>query len=139
MTKNHNNFLNFAFHIAEKNLGKTKLNPSVGSVVVKNGEVISSAITSLNGRPHSEFNALNNLKNCSGATLYTTLEPCTHKGKTPPCVSIIIKKNTMGLHPNILQSNFAFLYKNLSIFWPIIVIIYNQTTEYLSSFHTIHR
>ena len=92
MTKNHNNFLNFAFHIAEKNLGKTKLNPSVGSVVVKNGEVISSAITSLNGRPHSEFNALNNLKNCSGATLYTTLEPCTHKGKTPPCVSIIIKK-----------------------------------------------
>ena len=92
MTKNHNNFLNFAFHIAEKNLGKTKLNPSVGSVVVKNGEVISSAVTSQNGRPHSEFNALNNLKNCSGASLYTTLEPCTHKGKTPPCVSIIIKK-----------------------------------------------
>ena len=44
MTKNHNNFLNFAFHIAEKNLGKTKLNPSVGSVGVKNGKVISSAI-----------------------------------------------------------------------------------------------
>ena len=92
MIKNHNNFLNFAFHLAEINLGKTKLNPSVGSVVVKNGQIISSAVTSLNGRPHSEFNSLNKLKKCSGATLYTTLEPCVHKGKTPPCVSIIIKK-----------------------------------------------
>ena len=92
MIKNHNNFLNFAFHLAEINLGKTKLNPSVGSVVVKNGEIISSAVTSPNGRPHSEFNSLNKLKKCSGATLYTTLEPCVHKGKTPPCVSIIIKK-----------------------------------------------
>ena len=92
MTKNHKSFLNYAFHLAEKNLGKTKLNPSVGSVVVQNGEIISSAVTSYKGRPHSEFNALNKLKNCSGASLYTTLEPCTHKGKTPPCVNIIIKK-----------------------------------------------
>ena len=92
MTKNHNYYLDLAFQIAEKNLGKTKLNPSVGSVVVKNNTVISSGVTSFNGRPHSEFNALNNLKNCSGASLYTTLEPCTHYGKTPPCVNIIIKK-----------------------------------------------
>ena len=98
MTKNHKNFLNFAFHLAEKNLGKTKLNPSVGSVVVQNGEIISSAVTSQNGRPHSEFNALNKLKNCSGASLYTTLEPCTHKGKTPPCVNIIIKKKIKDVY-----------------------------------------
>ena len=93
MTTNHNYYLDLAFQLAEKNLGQTKLNPSVGTVVVKNNTVISSAVTSYNGRPHSEFNALNNLKNCSGATLYTTLEPCTHNGKTPPCVNIIIKKN----------------------------------------------
>ncbi len=92
MTKNHNYYLNLAFHLAERNLGKTKLNPSVGTVIVKENAIISSGVTSLNGRPHSEFNALNNLKNCSGATLYTTLEPCTHYGKTPPCVNIIIKK-----------------------------------------------
>ena len=92
MTINHNYYLDLAFKLAEINLGKTKLNPSVGSVVVKNGTVISSGVTSLNGRPHSEFNALNNVKNCSGASLYTTLEPCTHYGKTPPCVNIIIKK-----------------------------------------------
>ena len=92
MTKNHNHYLDLAFHLAEKNLGRTRLNPSVGTVIVKNGAVISSGVTSLQGRPHSEFNALNNSKNCRGATLYTTLEPCTHQGKTPPCTNIIIKK-----------------------------------------------
>jgi diaminohydroxyphosphoribosylaminopyrimidine deaminase / 5-amino-6-(5-phosphoribosylamino)uracil reductase len=98
MTKNHNQYLELAFHIAEKNLGKTKLNPSVGSVVVKNGTVISSGVTSYKGRPHSEFNALNTVKNFSGASLYTTLEPCTHQGKTPPCVNIIIKKKIKNVY-----------------------------------------
>ena len=92
MTINHNYYINLAFQIAEKNLGQTRLNPSVGTVIVKNNTVISSAATSYNGRPHSEFNALNNLKNCAGATLYTTLEPCTHYGETPPCTKIIIEK-----------------------------------------------
>ncbi len=92
MTKNHNYFLDLAFHLAEKNLGKTGLNPTVGTVIVKNNTVISSGVTSISGRPHSEFNALKHLKNCSGASLYTTLEPCTHYGITPPCVNIIIRK-----------------------------------------------
>ena len=92
MTINHNHFLDLAFHLAEKNLGQTKLNPSVGTVIVESGSVISSGVTSFQGRPHSEFNALKNLKNCSGASLYSTLEPCTHYGKTPPCINIIIKK-----------------------------------------------
>tara|TARA_Y100000768_G_scaffold382454_1_gene362805 strand:- start:3156 stop:4220 length:1065 start_codon:yes stop_codon:yes gene_type:complete len=98
MITNHNHYLDLAFHLAEQNLGQTKLNPSVGSVVVKNGAVISTGVTSLNGRPHSEFNALNKLKNCSGASLYTTLEPCTHYGKTPPCVNIIIKKKIKNVY-----------------------------------------
>ena len=92
MTKNHNYFIDLAFQIAEKNLGRTGLNPSVGTIIVKNDSVISSAVTSYNGRPHSEFNALKNLKECKGASLYTTLEPCTHYGKTQPCINIIIKK-----------------------------------------------
>ena len=92
MTTNHNYYIDLAFQEAEKNLGRTRLNPSVGTVVVKNDAVISSAVTSYNGRPHSEFNALNKLNNCTGASLYTTLEPCTHSAKTPPCVNIIIKK-----------------------------------------------
>ena len=92
MTINHKFFLNLAFQIAERNLGKTGQNPSVGSIVVKNDTVISSGVTSINGRPHAEFNALNKVKNTEGSTLYTTLEPCIHRGKTPPCVNIIIKK-----------------------------------------------
>ena len=98
MTINHNYYLDLAFQLAEQNLGKTKLNPSVGSIVVKNNTVISSGVTSLNGRPHSEYNALSKIKNCSGASLYTTLEPCTHHGKTPPCVNIIIKKKIKNVY-----------------------------------------
>ena len=98
MIKNHNYYLNLAFQLAEKNLGHTKLNPSVGSIIVKNGIVISTGVTSINGRPHSEFNALNNLKNCAGATLYSTLEPCSHYGRTPPCVNIIIKKKIKNVY-----------------------------------------
>ena len=92
MTTNHNYYLDLAFQLAEKNLGRTGLNPSVGTIVVKNDTVISSGYTSINGRPHAEFNALHKIKNSEGATLYTTLEPCTHHGKTPPCVDIIKKK-----------------------------------------------
>ena len=107
MTTNHKFFLNLAFQIAEINLGKTGKNPSVGSIVVKNNTVISSGVTSINGRPHAEFNALNKVKNTSGSTLYTSLEPCIHQGKTPPCTDIIIKKKLKmffkGLRIQILE------------------------------------
>ena len=92
MTKNHNYYLDLAYQLAEQNLGKTGLNPSVGAIVVKDDSVISSGITSFRGRPHAEFNALSKLKNCAGASLYTSLEPCVHYGKTPPCTKIITKK-----------------------------------------------
>ncbi len=92
MTTNHKFFLNLAFQLAEKNLGQTGLNPSVGSIVVTNNTVISSGVTSTNGRPHAEYNALNKVKNITGSILYTSLEPCIHHGKTPPCTDIIIKK-----------------------------------------------
>ena len=59
MKTNHSNFLKLAFNIAKINLGKTRTNPSVGCVIVKDNSVISSGYTSLNGRPHAEFNALN--------------------------------------------------------------------------------
>ena len=98
MTTNHKFFLNLAFQIAEKNLGKTGQNPSVGSIVVKNNTVISSGVTSINGRPHAEFNALKKVKNTAGSTLYTSLEPCIHRGKTPPCTDIIIKKKIRNVY-----------------------------------------
>lgn len=92
MKKNHNFFSNLAFNIAENNLGKTKNNPSVGCIIVRNDSVIGSAATSVGGRPHAEFNALNNKIDYRGSDMYVTLEPCTHYGLTPPCTNIIKKK-----------------------------------------------
>ena len=92
MKINRNFYLNLAFNLAEKNLGKTGKNPSVGCIIVKNNSVISSAVTSINGRPHAEFNALNKKINFKNSDLYVTLEPCTHFGLTPPCTNIIKKK-----------------------------------------------
>ena len=85
-------FLFLAFEQAKINLGSTKKNPSVGCIIEKDGAVISSGHTSLNGRPHAEYNALNKRKNFKNANLYVTLEPCSHYGVTPPCTNMIIKK-----------------------------------------------
>ena len=92
MKKNHDKYLKLAFENAKVNLGKTKMNPSVGCIVVKKDTVISSGRTSISGRPHAEFNALNKKKNFKYSDLYLTMEPCTHHGLTPPCTDLIIKK-----------------------------------------------
>ena len=100
MKINHNFFSNLAFQIAEENLGKTKTNPSVGCVAVKGNTVISSGCTSINGRPHAEFNTLNKQKNFKGSSLYVTLEPCSHYGLTPPCTKIIKKRKIKKVYFN---------------------------------------
>ena len=92
MKINHNYFARLAFNLAESHLGKTNQNPSVGCVVVKNKSIISSGVTSINGRPHAEFNALNKDLDFENSHLYVTLEPCSHHGFTPPCTDIIKKK-----------------------------------------------
>ncbi len=96
MSKNQNiienKLMRLAFQKAYEHLGSTKENPSVGCVVARNDSIISSGATSINGRPHAEINALKRKKNFTGSTIYVTLEPCTHYGKTSPCVSTILKK-----------------------------------------------
>ena len=98
MKQNHNFFSNLAFDIAANNVGSTKENPSVGCVIVKNNTVISSGVTSINGRPHAEYNALNRNLNFKGADMYITLEPCTHYGQTPPCTNLIKKKRIKNVY-----------------------------------------
>jgi len=90
---NHSFFMRLALTQAQKNLGNTKENPSVGCVITKNHSVISLGCTSINGRPHAEQNAINlSRTNLKDSELYVTLEPCSHYGKTPPCTKSIMQK-----------------------------------------------
>ena len=97
MKRNHNFFSNLVFNLAENHLGNTKNNPTVGCVIVKNNSVISSGITSINGRPHAEYNALKKNLDFKDSDMYVTLEPCTHYGLTPPCTNIIKKKKILKM------------------------------------------
>jgi len=85
-------YMDLAINLAKDRIGLTGLNPSVGCLIVKNDEIISTGQTGINGRPHAEYNATKNKKKkIYGSTLYATMEPCTHHGLTPPCTSQIIK------------------------------------------------
>ena len=89
---NHKFFMELALAQAQKNLGNTKENPSVGCVLVKNGYLITAGHTGEGGRPHAEQNAISSSKiSPQKSNLYVTLEPCSHYGQTPPCVQLIIK------------------------------------------------
>ena len=85
-------FMDLALDLARSNEGLTGTNPSVGCIIVKHDKIISIGQTSYNGRPHAEVNAIkNSIENLNDATMYVTLEPCSHHGVTPPCTSSIIK------------------------------------------------
>jgi len=85
-------YMEIALDLAKSRHGQTGSNPSVGCVIVKNNKIISIGQTSFNGRPHAEFNAIkNSFEDLKGSKMYVTLEPCVHRGLTPPCTDSIIK------------------------------------------------
>ena len=85
-------FMTLAFALGRRNLGRTWPNPAVGAVIVKDNILVGRGWTQPGGRPHAEIEALRHAKKAAqGATLYVTLEPCSHHGKTPPCADAIIK------------------------------------------------
>src|SRR4051812_606454 len=85
-------FMQLALALGRRGLGRTAPNPAVGAVVVKDGVILGRGWTQPGGRPHAETEALKRAgKEAKGATLYVTLEPCSHQGKTPPCVDAIIR------------------------------------------------
>ncbi|PCH75898.1 MAG: riboflavin biosynthesis protein RibD [Flavobacteriaceae bacterium] len=80
--------------IAKNGLGQTRPNPTVGCVIVHKGKIIGEGFTSPYGGSHAEVNAIMAVKNkalLKDATLYVTLEPCAHYGKTPPCALLIVR------------------------------------------------
>ncbi|MCF7568171.1 bifunctional diaminohydroxyphosphoribosylaminopyrimidine deaminase/5-amino-6-(5-phosphoribosylamino)uracil reductase RibD [Sabulilitoribacter arenilitoris] len=91
---NHETYIKRCLEIAKNGLGFTRPNPMVGSVIVYKNKIIGEGYTSKYGGNHAEVNAINSVLNKSllkEATLYVTLEPCSHFGKTPPCSDLIIK------------------------------------------------
>ena len=85
-------YMELALDLAKAREGQTGINPSVGCVIVKNDNIISIGQTSIGGRPHAEYNAINNcIENAKGSIMYVTLEPCSHYGITPPCTNAIVK------------------------------------------------
>ena len=85
-------YMRVALRLAKKARGRTSPNPMVGAVVVKDGRVISRGWHKMAGEPHAEANALAKAgTDAKGATLYVTLEPCSHRNKrTPPCSPLVI-------------------------------------------------
>ena len=84
-------FMQLALTLGRRGLGRTWPNPAVGAVVVKDGVILGRGWTQPGGRPHGEPEALARAGEAArGATLYVTLEPCSHVGKTPPCADAII-------------------------------------------------
>ncbi|WP_053954818.1 bifunctional diaminohydroxyphosphoribosylaminopyrimidine deaminase/5-amino-6-(5-phosphoribosylamino)uracil reductase RibD [Inediibacterium massiliense] len=86
-------YMKKALHLAQKGIGHTSPNPLVGAVIVKNGQIIGEGYHEKFGGPHAEINAfLNSTEDVSESTMYVTLEPCSHYGKTPPCAQAIVNK-----------------------------------------------
>lgn len=85
-------YMQLALNEASKGVGRTAPNPAVGAVIVKNGHVLGAGYHKKAGTPHAEIHALNATStSLDQATIYVTLEPCSHTGKTPPCCEAIAR------------------------------------------------
>ena len=89
---NDRDFMKRAIELAKKGIGFTAPNPMVGAVIVKDGKIIGEGYHKKCGDLHAERNAFANLtESAEGASIYVTLEPCCHYGRTPPCTEAIIE------------------------------------------------
>ena len=103
--------------IAKNGIGTTRPNPSVGAVIVYQNKIIGEGFTSPHGENHAEVNAINAVENKSllkEATIFVTLEPCSHFGKTPPCADLIVKHQLKQVVIGCLDSNSLVAGKGVS-------------------------
>lgn len=101
-------FMARAIQVAKNGLGTTAPNPSVGAVIVYDNKIIGEGYTSAYGGPHAEVNAIQSVADTSllkEATLYVTLEPCSHFGKTQPCADLIVKHKIPKVVLGLLDPN----------------------------------
>ena len=90
-------YMKRAINLAKRGAGWVNPNPMVGAVLVKDGQIIGEGFHEFFGGHHAEVNALEGIsaEDTSGSTLYVTLEPCIHEGKTPPCATLIAEKKIL--------------------------------------------
>lgn len=101
MVNLHEKYIRRCIELAKNGLGTTYPNPMVGSVIVCEGKIIGEGWHKKSGEPHAEVNAVNSVKDKSllkKSTIYVSLEPCSHFGKTPPCCNLIIENEI----PNVV-------------------------------------
>jgi diaminohydroxyphosphoribosylaminopyrimidine deaminase / 5-amino-6-(5-phosphoribosylamino)uracil reductase len=104
----HEKYMQRCLQIAKNGIGTARPNPSVGAIVVLNDEIIGEGFTSAYGDHHAEVNAINSVKDkalLKEATIYVTLEPCAHFGKTPPCADLLVKHQLKNVVIGCVDSN----------------------------------
>lgn len=105
---NNEKYIKRCLELAKKGIGTTRPNPSVGAVIVHENKIIGEGFTSEYGGFHAEVNAINSVKNqelLKSATIYVTLEPCSHYGKTPPCADLIVTKQIPNVVIGCIDTN----------------------------------
>lgn len=113
---NDNHYMEMAINLAKKGVGNVNPNPLVGAIIVKNNTVIGEGYHEKFGGLHAERNAfLNCNDSTTGATIYVTLEPCCHYGKTPPCTDIIIESGIKRVVVGSLDPNHLVAGKGVEI------------------------
>ncbi len=104
--KSDEKYMKMAIELASRAEGMTSPNPIVGAIIVKKGKIVGKGYHKEAGLPHAEINALKEAGNkAKGATLYVTLEPCDHYGRTPPCTRAIIKSGVRRVVAGMIDPN----------------------------------
>lgn len=144
--KTHETYLNRCIELAQNGLGTTYPNPLVGSVIVHNNQIIGEGWHRKAGEPHAEVHAIRSVVDkslLSKATLYVSLEPCSHFGKTPPCADLIVQmgipKVVIGtVDPNIQVAGKGIEHLNNSGIEVLVGVLQKECIELNKRFFTFH-
>ncbi|MFG6687580.1 bifunctional diaminohydroxyphosphoribosylaminopyrimidine deaminase/5-amino-6-(5-phosphoribosylamino)uracil reductase RibD [Mariniflexile sp. HNIBRBA6329] len=143
---NHETYIKRCIEIAKNGLGTTRPNPMVGSIIVYNQQIIGEGFTNAYGGNHAEVNAINSVKDKSllkEATIYVTLEPCSHFGKTPPCSDLIIKHQIPNVVIGCIDDNIQVAGKGIEKLknagcHVTVGVLENECKEHHQRFFTFH-
>lgn len=133
---NSMNYMDLAFREAILAIGISRPNPAVGAVVVRDGIIVGKGHTQSPGNAHAEVMALRDAAgSAKGATLYVTLEPCCHYGRTPPCTKAIIDAGVKEVHFAHGDPNPVVRGKSKAILEDAGIVVFEETTDEIERFY----